>query len=156
MDTVVEKKTREQKPERRERKRGRRLFGEATDKLAVENKQDNFHYVWLNDVGATIRLAIDAGYEHVEKTDPELVASDDITGTSGGPDSRVCKVVNRHGTIAFLMRIPQEWWDEDEAERAEKRIDPRLKQIIDNTYASFEGEITYKNHDIKMRSTTKN
>lgn len=101
------------------RRKTRKPFGVTRDKSQVSNKRADFHYVWLNDVGNTIGEAIEGGYEHVLKTDPERVVSGDVTGnTAGGSvDSRVSQIVSRDGTVAFLMRIPMDFYVEDQRER---------------------------------------
>lgn len=118
----VEQKT-DAKPLRR---KTRKHFGVAEDKSEVLNKQADYHYVWLNDVGNTIEMALDSGYEHVTKDDPERVVSGDSTSNTAGGDigSRVCQVVNRSGTVAFLMRIPNEFWEEDQALRDKESMRP--------------------------------
>lgn len=109
---------RDTKPERRST---RKRFGVPSDKSEVHNKHADYHYVWLNDVGNTINEAVAGGYEHVLKTDPERVVSGDVTSNTAGGDigSRVCQVVDRNGTVAFLMRIPNELWEEDQELRDE-------------------------------------
>lgn len=121
MDKIENK--RDTKPERR---KTRKQFGVAEDKSEVANKHPDFHYVWLNDVGNTIQEALDCGYEHVLKTDPERVVSGDITSNTPGAtvDSNVSKVVSRDGIIAFLMRIPNEFWEEDQQERDKQSRKP--------------------------------
>lgn len=144
-DTInkTEKKSSLVMPEKRERKHGTRLFGEPSDKMLVENKQLGWHYVWVEDAGINLKEALDVGYEFVRKDDPEIVASDDVTGTSGADMSNnISRIVNSWGTVNYLMRIPQEWYDEDEAERDAKR-NAFTKAKLDE--ARFEGELEYKN-----------
>lgn len=130
-------------PERRERKHGTRLFGEPSDKMLVENKQPGWHYVWVEDAGINLKEALDVGYEFVRKDDPEIVASDDVTGTSGADMSNnISRIVNSWGTVNYLMRIPQTWYDEDELAREEQRNSLTNKKLEET---KFKGEVDYKN-----------
>lgn len=137
------KKTSLEKPASRPRQNGTRLFGEPSDKLLVENKQPGWHYVYVEDKGINLKEALDAGYEFVRKDDPEIVASDDVTGTSGRDMSNyISRVVNSWGTVNYLMRIPEEWWMADEAEREAQRNAVTQAKLNDT---QFQGAADYKN-----------
>ncbi len=92
-------------------------FGSPIDKLEVSNKQPGWHYVWLSKVRAQEAVKPENGYQYVLHSDKEKIVSPDVTGTSGGIDNRVTKVVGRNGDINYLMKIPQEWWEKDELKR---------------------------------------
>jgi hypothetical protein len=88
-----------------------------------------FHVHWLNDYPGRILQAQQAGYEFVSQeealvTMPDLAGSPVGAGTDLG--SRVSVVVgkNEDGTPlrAYLMKLRQEWYREDQAV-AQQRVD---------------------------------
>jgi hypothetical protein len=83
--------------------RARRVpFGTQVQKLAYAQRA-GFHRHWFNDVPDRIRRAKEAGYEHV-------------LGHDGKPVKRVVGVREGGGGMeAYLMEIPQEWFEEDQA-----------------------------------------
>lgn len=88
----------ERPPERRVRK----PFGNRDQKLAYPNRE-GFHRHWFNDEPGRILQARDAGYEQVsdERGNPvQMVVG---VGRGGNPQ------------VAFLMEIPQQYYDEDMA-----------------------------------------
>lgn len=82
------------------RPRPRKPFGSMTQKLAYPPRP-GFHHHWFNDDGPRIAQAIEAGYTHVQNERAENVSY--VVGT--GKDGSAMK--------AFLMEIPQEWYDQD-------------------------------------------
>lgn len=80
----------------------RRPFSSVELKLAYESRE-GFHRHWFNDTNNRISRALEAGYEHV-------------IGKDGKNVSRVVGVAEGGGPLhAFLMEIPQEWYQEDQA-----------------------------------------
>ena len=81
--------------------------------LTVKGLQDTdeFHYHWFNDVGARLYNCLDAGYMFVEKSG--LAAGDLNVESARGTESVMCKGVGR-GTKAYLMKIPMEFYREDQ------------------------------------------
>lgn len=121
----------DEKPKARpERRKPFRQFGRAEDKSEVLNKHADYHYVWMNDSGNTLALAEESGYEYVLRSDPERVVSGDVTSNTKGGDitNRVCQVVDRSGTLAFLMRIPLEIWSEQQQQRDRDAVAP-MRQL---------------------------
>ena len=98
------------RPERRSRAGGPRNI------LTVTGKDPNYVYRWVNDTPGRVQWLKDIGCEVV--TDEVQVG--DVTVDSG---SQVGSVVTKHvggGLRAVLMRIPVEWYNEDqEAKQAE-------------------------------------
>src|ERR1700727_481844 len=88
-------------PEVRERPK-RKPFGSLEQKLAYPDRV-GFHRHWFNDSKNRIARALEAGYTHVEDKDGKNVCYIVGTSESGGP------------LHAFLMEIPQEWYNEDMA-----------------------------------------
>jgi len=78
----------------------RKPFGSMQLKLAYE-KREGFHDHWFNDIPGRIDRAAEAGYEHVKDKDGKNV-------------SRVVGVAEGGGALtAYLMRIPEEWYQAD-------------------------------------------
>jgi hypothetical protein len=78
----------------------RKPFGSMQLKLAHEIKQ-GFHGHWFNDTPGRIDRAAEAGYEHVKDKDGKNVSR--VVGTAEGGGA----------LTAFLMMIPEEWYQED-------------------------------------------
>lgn len=121
-----------------ERKRVHKTLGVPTDKLEVRNQQAGLHYVWVNDSGMDLQTYEDAGYSFVDTNGPERVAVGDMTESSGGVGSKISKIVNRDGTKAFLMCIPTDEWERQQAERNREARAP-LEAIRDGDAYSFSG-----------------
>lgn len=80
----------------------RRPFSSVELKLA-HNIREGFHGHWFNDVANRVNRALEAGYEHVK-------------GKDGKNVSRIVGVAEGGGPLhAFLMEIPEEWYQEDMA-----------------------------------------
>lgn len=80
----------------------RKPFGVMEQKLAYA-KRDGYHRHWFNDAGNRIIRAEEAGYKHVLGKDEKPVSKVVGTAESGQP------------LTAFLMEIPEEWYQEDMA-----------------------------------------
>jgi hypothetical protein len=76
-------------------------------------KEPGYHYRFINDVGERILKAEQAGYEVVKGKVP---VGDSRVGNSEGIGSAVTKHVG-NATKAVLMRIKEEWYKEDQAEK---------------------------------------
>jgi hypothetical protein len=94
-------------------------------------KQDpNFVYRLVNDDGERISQAIEAGYAFVESDDK---LGDERAGEGGAIDTRVSKPVG-NGKRGFLMRIPREYYNEDQAlknrlvDESELALKPKTKK----------------------------
>lgn len=80
-------------------------------------KDPNFQYRFVNDTGSRISNFQAAGYEFVQ--DSELVVGD--TRVSDPSDMGSSKhVTSNDGTVSYLMRIKKEWYDEDQAAKAQQ------------------------------------
>lgn len=76
-------------------------FGAQTQKLYYPPRE-GFHRHWFNDTPGRIQRATQAGYAHVQE--------------NGAPVSRPVGVREGGGAmIGFLMEIPEEWFQEDQA-----------------------------------------
>lgn len=92
------------------RKKTRVPISGARNVLTVKGKEPGFHYRVVNDVGDRIEMFKEAGYEvvtHEAKIGDRRLATPSKLGAAatthvGG------------GMQGVLMRIPQEWYDEDQ------------------------------------------
>lgn len=108
------------------------------DVLTVQGKQEGFVYRWVNDVDSRIARFKAAGYELVEDDVEVGTPTVDNPGKYG---SVVSKDVGR-GTTAYLMRIPEEFYSEDQAakmrqvDESEADMKRTLNSGHDGTYGS--------------------
>lgn len=75
------------------------------------DKDPNFQYRFVNDVGSRIHQMKEAGYELV--TDDEMVVGESRVSdpTAQGSAKRV---INKDGTVSFLMKQKKDWYEEDQ------------------------------------------
>ena len=89
------------------------------DILSLKGKEPGYHYRIVNDTGDRINDLIEQGYELVNASD---VRVGDKRVNSAAPEGSKAQVSVGGGQKAFVMRIKQEWFDEDqEAKQAEVR-----------------------------------
>jgi len=100
-------------------KRAKRIpVGGPRNILTVAQKDPNYSYRWVNDTPGRIAAFKEGGYEVV--TDDNEVGDNTVDrGSKLG--SAITKSVGGH-TTAVLMRIPKEWYDEDQAAK-QKDVD---------------------------------
>ena len=78
---------------------------------------DKFHYHWINDIGDRLYQRFKEGYDFVEKGG--LSAGDITVESARGTDSLLKKGVGK-GVIAYLMKVPNEIYDEYQAEKRQR------------------------------------
>lgn len=93
--------------------------------LTVSGKEEGFVYRIVNDSGDRIQQFIDAGYELVNAAD---VRVGDKRVNSASPEGSKAQVTVGKGEKAFVMRIKDEFYKEDQAAK-QAEID-RLEQTI--------------------------
>lgn len=88
-------------------------------KLKDPKQKEKFVFRWFNDQDSRIEDASAAGYEPVQKDEVVGVGQTELHQDNSDLNSRVSKVVGRaEGNVpirAFLMKIPREFYDEDQA-----------------------------------------
>lgn len=89
--------------------RVRRPFGTQEQKLAYAQRE-GFHRHWFNDTPGRVDDAVAAGYTHVKDARGQNVSR--LVGRTEGGD----------GLNAFLMEIPDEWFQQDKAAK-QARVD---------------------------------
>lgn len=80
--------------------------------LTVSGKKDGYHYRIVNDQGDRIQEFIDNGWELVPANE---VRVGDKRINQAKPEGSNAQVSVGGGDKAFVMRIKQEWYDEDQA-----------------------------------------
>ena len=90
-------------------------------------KDPNFQYRFVNDIGSRIHQMQEAGYEIV--TDDDMVVGEArVTDpTAQGSDKRV---ISKDGTVAYLMKHKTEWYEEDQ--KAKQAHVDELEQTMKN------------------------
>jgi hypothetical protein len=94
--------------------------------LTVTGKEPGYVYRVVNDVGDRIQQFIEAGYELVSGNDVK-VGDRRVTSASAEGSKAQVSVGNR-GEKAFVMRIKEDWYKEDQQAKAEEVN--RLEQSI--------------------------
>jgi len=101
-------------------RRERTPFSANRKRLEVTTKEAGFVYRWFNDQDDRIQRAQDAGYEFVKKGETQ-VGDKEVGRGNTDINSRTSTVVGRTAQSqpirAFLMRIPEPWYQEDQAKK---------------------------------------
>lgn len=107
-------------------------FGVPQSRLTVANQDPNFVYRWVNDDGrGRLDRAVQGGYEFAPDTMRVGTGSRDGNSDVG---SKVSRVVGTQeggaGMRAYLMRIPRDLYNEDQAakQRQVDEIDKAIKR----------------------------
>jgi len=90
----------------------------SRNRLTVDpkDKDQNFEYRIVNDEPGRIQMFLDAGYEIVKNNVP-------IGDPQVGEGEQVGKIASKHvgsGRKGYLMRIPKEFYEEDQQLKADK------------------------------------
>lgn len=110
--------------------------------LTVQGKDPNFVYRIVNDSGDRIQQFLDAGYELVEAS---TVQVGDKRVNAATPVGSKAQVSVGKGEKAFVMRIPKDFYDEDQV--AKQSYVNKLEQSIKQTASSSAdyGKLTIQN-----------
>ena len=104
--------------------------------LTVAQKDPNYVYRWVNDVPGRIAAFKEGGYE-VVTSDNEVGDKTVDRGSKLG--SAITKSVGGQIT-AVLMRIPKEWYDEDQ-EAKQKEVDTLEATMRDQSQRGDYGSV---------------
>lgn len=107
----------------RQRNRDKSSPGQARLKLSVSGKEPGFHYAWINE--DNVGDALDNDYEYVSHPVKVGAKHIDVSTMPGGKISR--NVGN--GVVAYLMRIPEEWYEQNQKEEVDDPTDFTEKQL---------------------------
>jgi len=119
-------------PDGTTRKR-RNVFNGTEAKLSVRTQIEGYHLHVFTDTGGRIQEAMDSGYEFV-RPDEVGGVSENVVSRNGDLGERIRYLVNprAEGTeqYGYLMKIRQEWYEEDQAELQAKnnRIDASIRK----------------------------
>ena len=101
--------------------RPRRTPVAKRNRLEIKNKEPGYFYRIVNDVDDKVSLLAEQGYEIV--TDSSITIGDRRVGRASQDGSPV-QVAVGGGTDGFLMRIKEEFYQEDQAYKEQ-----RLKEL---------------------------
>lgn len=104
--------------------------------LTIKNKDANYHYRIVNDVGDNIQRRLDQGYEIAEDVSKSVGDKRVSTGTPIGNMISVGQ-----GTKAVVMRTPREFHEEDAKFTEDKATaqEAAIKEkALSGTYGSLE------------------
>ena len=130
---------------RKEPKVQRVPFGAHRTKLQVPPIK-GFVLRWINDVDGRPERAIEGGYTYVDPSEvPAKIGQGQLHQDNTDINSKVSKVVSRENNKpvrAYLMKIKEEWYKEDQVtkEKVNQQVDEALKQgqpggnVVDNQY----------------------
>ena len=110
----------------------RNVFNGTEAKLGVRNQIPGYHLHIFTDTGSRVQEAMDSGYEFVTPDEIGGV-SENVVSRNGDLGERIRYLVNprAEGTeqYGYLMKVRQEWYEEDQAELQAKnnRIDTAIR-----------------------------
>lgn len=115
-----------------------------------EFQDPNFHYAWINDQKDLIFRAKRAGFEHVTQEEMPLFGGVDVDAPADRNSSFISMPVG-HGTIAYLMKQPMEYYEEDRA-AMDAIVDGREGDLKKSLNSGNNGTYGNVDIDIKKRS----
>jgi hypothetical protein len=111
----------------------RNSFNGTEAKLSVRTQIEGYHLHVFTDAGARIQEALDSGYEFVSPNEVGGV-SENVVSRNGDLGDRIRFLVNPRAEgseqYGYLMKIKQEWFEEDQAELQAKNnlIDAAIRK----------------------------
>ena len=106
------------------------------DILAVRDQDPNYVYRWVNDIDDRIERFKDGGYEPVTS---DLEVGTKAVDRNSKLGSVITKMVGNK-VVAVLMRIPKEWYEEDQKAKQEQ-LDESDKALRANQDVDY-GKLT--------------
>jgi hypothetical protein len=109
--------------------------------LPKEDLDPNFHYGWISDIKDLVFRAKRAGYENVATSEIPSWGVADVD--SAGSDSSLVSMPVGHGTIAYLMKQPMEFYEEDQKAMADlvDRREGDMKKSLNSGDNGTYGEV---------------
>ena len=111
----------------------RNVFNGTEAKISVQTQIEGYHLHVFTDTGGRIQMALDSGYEFV-KPDEVGGVSENVVSRNGDLGERIRYLVNPRADgsqqYGYLMKIRQEWYEEDQAELQAKNnlIDAAIRK----------------------------
>jgi len=104
----------------------------ARNRLAIKNKEDGFVYRIVNDTDDRVEFLKEQGYELCTKEQIGAVGDKRVDNTASL--GSVAHFSVGQGTKAVVMRIPQDWYQEDQAVKQQDvdAIEATMKQEAKN------------------------
>ena len=114
--------------------RPRRTPLEGRNRLKVRNKEPGYFYRIVNDIDDNILNLQERGYEIVPQEKAGMIGDKRVDNPSSPGSSSYLSV--GQGTKAVLMRIKQEFYDEDQAAKQAKidEVEQSMKQVKPGDY----------------------
>lgn len=125
-----------EQPVKRERPNRTPLKMSGRNVTTVSGKEKGFHYHIFNDTGDRVEQMKERGYEVVTH---EVSVGDRRAASSKKVGSPVVLNVGA-GTKGVLMRIPQDWYDEDQKEKL--RMADSMEEAITGKRNPQTGELS--------------
>lgn len=110
--------------------------------LDVQGKKPGWSYRWVRDTdeaGSNIIRYLSAGYEFASRSEG-LIIGDNAVYTSKAVGSIVRVPAGRDGDYLYLMRIPQEWYDEDQDAKS-RNVDDKESSVFSQRLEGGYGEV---------------
>jgi len=136
--TLTLPKRGETKAQAREQTLAKRVpVGGNRDILTVDGKEEGWHYRWVLDLGNRTKKFQKAGYEFVTH---EVTVGDARAGTPEGLGSIVEALSGNGSQKLVLMRIKQEYYDEDQKSKESEisALEAGMGKEISGTYGKVE------------------
>lgn len=109
------------------------------NRLSVKNKEDGYVYRIVNDIDDRISRLQEQGYEICTKESVGAVGDKRVDNPSSL--GSVAHVSVGQNTKAVVMRIPKEWYDEDQKVKAQAADDLEQTMKSDARKAANYGEL---------------
>ena len=113
----------------------RNLFNGTNQRLIVDGEIPGFHLHWFNDSPGRIEQALASGYQYVTEGEVRLTSSRRVTEANADMGTGISTVVNSDPAATFnkavLMKIPMEYFEEDQKE-AQNKISSDEESMIRN------------------------
>lgn len=115
-------------------------LGTPRSKLAVEGKDPNYAYRWVNDQGGRIQQAEQADYEFVGAGEVTVGSGVDRNSEVGDRVSQIVGTKEDGSPMrAYLMRIKREFYEEDQVEK-QKEVNAKDAAIQSGSVSGQPGQ----------------
>ena len=117
--------TPDNKPQRR-----RSTFNGTTNKMSVKLLTPGYHPYWFNDQAGRVSQALEGGWEFVKTSEISGFAGRNVEGSEDRIKQLVGTDESGQPLFAYLMKIRQDWYDEDQAALQERNdsIDSAIRR----------------------------
>lgn len=131
-------------PKKARSERAKRTPINGRNVLGASGKEPGYRYRFVNDMGDRVETFKERGWELVDSASVKLGDRRVDLGSNLGSKAQVS--VDKSGGKAFLMRIPEDWYLEDQAEKArsiaEQELAMKQQALANNELKTGKLEIT--------------